>query len=408
MTVVTEILNGLQFINKPQQKFLAVLLSTMLACHCAINFLSLSRHSAVSERTFRRGFRRQFDFARLNLQAASRLNCASPVAVALDASFIKKSGKHTAGLDKFWNGSRGTAERGLEVSLAALIDNQHNRAVALSCEQTPAANAAAETAAVTSDAKRETRMDFYLQHFERTIPYLPASVKYVLVDGCYAKEKFVAGVCRKDYHVVSRLRVDANLRFLYRGEQRRGRGRPRKFDGKVNLADLSRFETVQSEDPHLGLKSLRVWSVSLKREIRVLCLIDRQKPEKERIVVLFSTDLKLDPKELLRLYRSRFQIEFLFRDAKQSAGLENCQARDQTALAFHWNASFACVNLARAIAQEQKQTGRTEAFSMKSIKQQIFNEHLLELFISKLELEPKVVKNHRNYEKLRNYAVIST
>lgn len=326
------------------------------------------------------------------------------MAVALDASFIKKSGKHSFGLDKFWNGSGGKAEKGLEVSLVALIDTSQNRAFALSCEQTPA------TAAVsaTLSQRRETRMDFYLSHFERTVPLLPASVKSALVDGWYAKEKFVSGVCRHAYQVISRLRVDANVRYLYRGEQRAGRGRPRKFAGKVNLADLSWFETVRSDDPQLALKSLLVWSVSLKREIRVLILVNRQKADKERRVVLFSTDLELDPTELLRLYRSRFQIEFLFRDAKQSAGLETCQARDKEALAFHWNAALACVNLARAIAAEKNQTGKREAFSMKSIKQQIFNEHLLELFISKLDLEPKVIKNHPDYEKLRNYAVIAT
>jgi len=400
MTVVTEILNGLPNINKPQQKFLAVLFSTMFVCHSAINFLSLSRHSALSERTFRRGFRRPFEFARLNLQCAGRAACTAPTAVALDASFIKKSGKHTFGLDKFWNGSSGRAEKGLEVSLVALIDSKHNRAFALSAEQTPDADS-------KTDAQ-ETRMDFYLQHFERTVPLLPASVRYALVDGAYAKEKFVAGVCRKGLAVVSRLRADANLRFLFQGEQRTGRGRPRKFDGKVNLCDRSRFEPVEADEPEVSLYTARVWSVSLKREIRVLVLVNQEKAAKQRTVVLFSTDLQLDPKHLLRLYRSRFQIEFLFRDAKQSAGLESVQARDKQALSFHWNASFACVNLARIIAQEENRAARGEAFSIKSIKQRIFNEHLLELFISKLDLEPTVIKNHQNYERLRNYAVIST
>lgn len=402
MTVVTEILNGLPNINKPQHKFLAVLFSTMLVVHSAINFLSLSRHSATSERTFRRQFRRRFEFAGLNLQTAARAACAAPEAVALDASFIKKSGKQTFGLDKFWNGSSGRAEKGLEVSLIALIDSERNRAFALSAEQTPA------TVAASASNAPETRMDFYLSHFERTQPLLPASVRYALVDGCYAKEKFVSGVCRKGYQVVSRLRVDANLRFLYRGEQRKGRGRPRKFDGKVNLSDYARFELVESGDePEVALYTQTVWSVSLKREIRVLLLVNRNKAGKEKTIVLFSTDLQLNPTRLLQLYRSRFQIEFLFRDAKQSAGLESAQARDKQALSFHWNASFACVNLARVIAQEESKAARGEAFSMKSIKQRIFNEHFLELFISRLELEPKVIKNHRNYEKLRNYAVIS-
>jgi AraC-like DNA-binding protein len=401
MTVVTEILNGLPNINKPQQKFLAILFSTMLVCHSAINFLSLSRHSALSERTFRRGFRREFEFARLNLRCAERANCTNPIAVALDASFIKKSGKHTFGLDKFWNGSSGRAERGLEVSLLALIDTSQNRAFALSAEQTPAH--------ITDSTSQlpETRMDFYLSHFERSLRLLPASVRYALCDGGYAKEKFVRGVCKQGFDVVSRLRADANLRFLYRGEQRGGRGRPRRFDGKVNLSDWSRFETVQSDEPEVALHTEQVWSVSLKREIRVLVLVNREKAEKQRAIVLFSTDLELDPKELLRLYRSRFQIEFLFRDAKQQGGLESAQARDKQALSFHWNASFACVNLARTIAHEENKAARCAAFSMKSIKQRIFNEHLLELFISKLDLEPTVIKNHPDYEKLRNYAVIA-
>ncbi len=401
MTVVTEILNGLDSLNKPQQKFLTVLFSTMLVVHSAINFLSLSRHSALSERTFRRGFRREFDFTRLNLQTAARAQCLAPVAVALDASFIKKSGRHTCGLDKFWNGSAGRAEKGLEVSLIALVDPTANRAFALSAEQTPPAAAAAESAP-------ETRMDFYLQHFERTRPHLPAAVKYVLADGCYAKEKFVTGVCATGYEIVSRLRCDANLRFLYRGSRSAGRGRPRKFDGKVNLSERSRFESVESSDEPFSLYTRRVWSVSLKREIRVLLLVNRNKAATEKTIVLFSTDLELPAKELLRLYRSRFQIEFLFRDAKQSAGLESSQARDKKGLSFHWNASFACVNLARVIAHEENKAAQCEAFSMKSIKQRIFNEHLLELFISKLDLEPTVIKNHQNYEKLRNYAMIST
>ena len=119
MTVVTEILNGLDYLNKPQQKFLAVFFSTMLVVHSTINFLSLSRHSALSDRTFRRQFRRDFDFAALNRRVAEKVACTNPIAIALDASFIAKSGKHTFGLDKFWNGSAGRFEKGLEVSLIA-------------------------------------------------------------------------------------------------------------------------------------------------------------------------------------------------------------------------------------------------------------------------------------------------
>lgn len=401
MTVVTEILNGLPNINKPQQKFLQLLFSTMFVVHRAINFLSLSRYSGTSERTFRRQFRRAFDFLAFNQRLVEHAADFTARAVALDASFIKKSGQRTFGLDKFWNGSHSRAEKGLEVSLVAVLDTVTKRSFALSAEQTPAQN-------TLPAAAQQTRIDFYLSHFRRVAPRLPASLNRVLVDGFYAKEKFVAGVCADGYQIISRLRSDANLRFLFAGAASGGRGRPRKYDGKVNFKDLTRLEILETDEPHLSLRAARVWSVSLKRVIRILVLIHAKAPDKQRIAVLFSTDLDLPAGEILELYRARFQIEFLFRDAKQSAGLESCQARDKSALSFHWNASFALVNLARVMAQKKNIESKTTAFSMKSIKQRIFNEHLLELFISKLGLDPTVIKNHEQYEKLKNYAVIST
>jgi hypothetical protein len=66
MTVVNQILSRLDNINKPQEKFLQVLFATMLTVHSHINFLSLGRHSELSERTFRRRFRRDFDFPAFN------------------------------------------------------------------------------------------------------------------------------------------------------------------------------------------------------------------------------------------------------------------------------------------------------------------------------------------------------
>lgn len=402
MTFVSQILNGLAGVSKPQQKFLEVLFSTLLVVHSAINFLSLGRHSDLSERTFRRQFRKKFDFAAFNLEVAARAQCTAPTTAAIDASFIRKSGKRTAHLAKFWHGTAQRAEKGLELSLIALINESGERAFALSAVQTPA------NVPKALGKARATRLDFYLAHFQQTIPHLPKSVRYLAADGEYACQKFVTGVCEAGYVVISRLRGNANLKFLYEGEPKGGRGRPKKYDGKVDLQDLSRFEEVAGENAEVKMYSAKVWAVSLKRAVRVLVLVDRRRKEGAKPVVLFSTDVALAPGEILRHYRSRFQIEFLFRDAKQSAGLENCQARDQKALEFHWNASFASLNIAKALAHEEQEKTAQTGFSMKSIKQRIFNEHLLELFISKLGLDRNEIKNHEQYEKLRNYAVIST
>ena len=61
----------------------------------------------------------------------------------------------------------------------------------------------------------------------------------------------------------------------------------------------------------------------------------------------FSTDLQQDGKQILQYYRSRFQIEYLYRDAKQHTGLTDCQTRSENKLVFHFNASLKAVNLAK-------------------------------------------------------------
>lgn len=54
-----------------------------------------------------------------------------------------------------------------------------------------------------------------------------------LFDGYYAKLKFVDRAVELDFVMISKLRKDANLKYLYEGEQK-PRGRHRKYDGKVD------------------------------------------------------------------------------------------------------------------------------------------------------------------------------
>ena len=387
---INQILDSLADLAKPQRKFLAIFLNTMLVIQSNINFLSLARHCNLHEKTFRRNFRKPMDFAAFNRQIINQSPAAQSIAFAQDASFIKKSGKHTFGLDKFWNGSHSRVEKGLELSLISVIEADENASWAMSCEQTPANLPAAKT-----------RLDFYLEHLQRTTPSLPDATRYGIFDGFYAKQKFVGGVLALGFHLISKLRCDANLKYLYEGTQK-AKGRPRQFAEKVDFTDLSAFELTELKDEKVRLFSKILWSITLKRKIKLVVVkIGRRRAN------LFSTDLLISAEKVFRLYRSRFSIEFLIRDAKQSAGLQDCQARDNKALEFHWNASFATVNLARMEAKKANQENQAKPFSMKSIKQLYFNEHLLKLFICKLDLEQSLIKYQEHFETLRNFAVIS-
>ncbi len=62
----------------------------------------------------------------------------------------------------------------------------------------------------------------------------------------------------------------------------------------------------------------------------------------------FLTNDSMDGREVLDYYRTRFQLEFCFRDGKQHAGITNCRSTGFRKLDFHFNASLAAVNLVKA------------------------------------------------------------
>lgn len=393
---INQILEGLSHIHKSQLKFLMVLFQTIFVCQSRINFSALARHSEINERTYRRNFRKEFDFVELN-QSIINHSKFQIEAFAMDASFIRKSGDETFGLDKFWNGCVGKAEKGLEASIISLIDVTENASLCLTVDQTEP-----NLVNQIEGQEKKTRVDFYAEQLEKVAVTILQYTSIGVFDGFYAKQKFVDKTVELGFTMISRLRQDANLKHLYQGQQK-PKGRPRKFAQKVDFLDLEKFteETTQLQNQELKLYAAAVYSPSLKREIKLVRVLFKNKS-----INLFSTDLEMSGKDIFRFYRSRFSIEFLIRDAKQSGGLNDCQARDNQAIEFHWNSSLTSVNFARGMSQIEQAENEKKPFSMKSIKQQFFNEHLLKLFICKSGIEQSLIKYEETLASLRNYAVI--
>jgi hypothetical protein len=67
---------------------------------------------------------------------------------------------------------------------------------------------------------------------------------YLVADGYYYRSQFWEAVRELNLDFIGKLRVDANLRYLYTGEQKK-LGAPRKYDGKVDCHDLSRLNFVK-------------------------------------------------------------------------------------------------------------------------------------------------------------------
>ncbi|HKA55812.1 MAG TPA: transposase [Candidatus Binatia bacterium] len=391
MTIVTDILQRMPAVRQPQRKFLAVLFATILALRGRVTYRNLSRYCDYSERTLARQFRAAFnwpDFHQRVLTAA--LDPRSELISAQDASFIPKSGKQTFGLGHFFNGCANRAERGLEIATLAIVDVTRRCAFTLAVAQTPPGDGEA----TSEQAQDETRIDFYKQQLREQRQRVPERIKYHCVDGYFAKKKYIDTVVDLQLHSITKLRYDANCLFLYTGPHPKRRGPRRKYDGKVSFQDLRRFEALGllEEREHVHLYTALVWHVSLKRKLRVVVLVNRQDPHKPRSIVLASTDLELDGRKLVELYVARFQIEFLFRDSKQFTGLSDCQARAAAALDFHFNASLATLNLARAEELRTQTDQSPQVFSMASWKQRQFNERLLDLFMDEVRSGPNLGK----------------
>ena len=404
MTIVKPILKQLPAVRQPQAKFLAILFSTILALRGHVTLRNLSRYCDYSERTLARQFRAPFDWL-----AFHRLTCQQVVTprevwiAAQDASFLPKSGKQTFGLGSFFNGCASRPERGLEISTLALVNVTQRYALTCAVAQTPPGSA-------DKPQREASRMTFYADQAVAQRARLPQFVAYLAVDGAYAKYAYVTAVTQAGWQVITKLRSDADCYFLHTAPRQPGqKGRARKYDGKVDWQDLRRFASCGTlpDEPHVHLYSARVWHKSLQRALHVVVLVNRKDPDKLRYIVLASTDVELAARTLVSYYQARFQIEFLFRDAKQFTGLTDCQMRNEQALDFHFNASLATLNLVRVEEVLAAAGTPLKVFSMASWKQRNFNERLVETIIDKLDLEPTFIKNHPRYEEIRAYGAIA-
>ena len=282
MRLLQSILVRLNQTKKPQQKFLTHFLGLLLMLPGHATFRNLSRYSAYHERTFARWYARDFDFVSLNKAAIIRvIPPTHEQALVIDASFIPKSGKKTYGLDPFWNGSHSRTEKGLEISALAWLDITDNCAYCLSVEQTP-------PAAKTTDTEA-TRIDIYLAQLTRVVSaHRLRPLRYVITDGYYSKQKFIAGVRALGLEQIGKLRIDANLRYLYQGPQRPGPGRPKTYNGKVYWDNLVHFDKVATDDDDSVLYHQVLNHVQYQCNLRVVLVVDTKH---NRRAVLFSTDI---------------------------------------------------------------------------------------------------------------------
>ena len=403
------ILSKINLESKAQKKFLVCLFSTWLLIQGRHNIRNTNRYLDYSESTISHWMGISIDFSSFHQNTIEEVisDRSSDWILCGDCSFIPKSGKRTYGGGLFWNGCASKQQKGLEISGFALVNVVTKEAYMVDVCQTPGELKDAE-----GEAKDYTRIDFYLEHLEQ-VSKRYSWIKYVALDGYYAKKKVFKYFDTKDnLFLISKLRKDSDLLFLLDRNQSHDVHGNKKYSDKFKHKDpMSQkdkwfYKGQLKNEPNISLYQANMYSPNLKRILNVvLCWNEKLKKH----ILLFSTDLELEAQELVLYYKRGFQIEFLFRDAKQFSGLTHAQVRDKKKLDFHFNCSFAVVNMGRIIAKKSKKPDDDKSFtdfSFNNAKRLGYNDLLLNKFISNLGLNPKLPEIQNALKKTIEFGVM--
>lgn len=399
-TLLDNIVNKLEGLNKSRKNFIVSTLLLYLCLRGRYTFLGLARYGDYCEQSYRNHYQQPFDWFELNWDLVHPYLSDERILV-FDPSYIPKSGKATPHIDKFWSGCLGKAVKGLELGVFGVVDIEKNTAFHLQSIQT-----ASPKVLTQLDL---TLPDYYLDLVVCQKNQFEKVSEYLVVDGYFAKKGFVKGIKEQtDFTLITKLRVDANLRYLYKGPYS-GKGRPKEFDGKVDLKNIDkrRFKKLEeTEDEVIYTCVCNV--VNLKCNGRIVYVqFKKQGKLTGKYAVYFCEDVNLDGQKVYQYYKARFQIEFLIRDGKQHTGLTHCQARSIEKLDFHFNASLTAVNLAKITQNPTMENQQNKPFSMANVKTLKFNELMLNRFFSIFQVDKELKENKNKIQEALEFGSIA-
>jgi putative transposase len=301
-----------------------------------------------------------------------------------DESVVTKAGKQTHGLDRFFSSIFNRPVAGIAFFAISLVSVAERKSYPLLVEQvvrTQAEKAAAREKKAkkarqkdksstskgqsgrrkgsknkdkgqiewTPELRRVEAMAMTLR--QRVSALCP--LRYFVLDGHFGNNNVMQMVRHSlSLHLISKLRHDSALYFLYDGPQKPV-GRKRIYGPKLQYEQLPSQFLVQSgtEDGiQTDVYQATVLGKSFADPLNVVILLKTNLRTRKRAhVVLFSSDLELAYDKLIDAYQLRFQIEFNFRDAKQFWGLEDFMNIQPTPVTNAVGLAFLMVNLSQRL-----------------------------------------------------------
>jgi putative transposase len=306
-----------------------------------------------------------------------------------DYVVVTKSGKTTSGLERFFSSLYGKAVPGLCFLSVSLLRVKRRTSSPVVTEQVEKACEAAAQAQPTKKSggsrgrpkgskhrnRREVELSPSLRFIQEPIKRLlkqmgdAFKVVYVIFDGERGHNGAMHMVRQVGLHVVSKLRYNSALSFLYAGPYA-GRGPRRKYGKKLdyrNIPSAYLQATSIAEGIETNMYQMSLWQKKFADMLNIVVIVKTNlQTHKTAHVVLFSSDLTLGYAQLIDYYRLRFQLECNFRDAKPYWGLEDFMSVNEKPVYKSAHLAMFMVNVSQALIRPMR--AQWPAFSVNDLK----------------------------------------
>jgi putative transposase len=293
-----------------------------------------------------------------------------------DESVVTKAGTETYGVDRFFSSIFGKPVPGVALFALALVSRTERQAFPVQVEQVRHAPTDVLPAPVpvekrkpgrpkgsSTQAKADAPLNAEHTRISTMIAGLLARIRpqlaltYLVLDGHFGNHNAVLMARRLGLQLISKLRSDSALYYPYDGPYA-GRGPHRIYGDRIDPTAIpERF--LKQTTVENGIET-RIYQVEARHKtfdqpLNVVIIVKRQQTTgKQAHVYLFSSDRTLAWDVLRDDYQLRFQIEFVFRDAKQYWGLEDFMVIKEAAVTNAINLAFFMVNLSRCLMRDRR------------------------------------------------------
>ena len=379
-------------LSKTDLRRMSRIVQAMLSMSGRVTMLGLSRWAGAggSFRTVQRFFNAVICWPNLFCQFFRRhlYRPGSEYILVGDESVVTKAGHETHGLDYFFSGLLNKVVKGISIFTLSLVSVEERRSYPLRVEQvirTEAEKAAAKERkqkrtkkdksapkkkrgrpkGSRNRAKSQVELSPELQRIQEMVKKQLEmlqnwlSVRYLVLDGHFGNNHALQMTLQCGLQLISKLRYDAALSFVYEGKQKR-KGPRKKYGQKIDYRNIP-DEYLVEKSTQEGIETRIYQAQMLHHEFAQLLNVVIITKTNLRTgafanVNLFSSDLELSSAKIIDFYSLRFQIEFNFRDAKQFWGLEDFMNVKEVPLTNALNVSLFMVNLSQVLLRDFQET----------------------------------------------------